>query len=84
MFRTKSNIYDGAFFTLFKPYFRNILNSIELPSGFIFYTTNPLVKKVSTLKALGEKVYCEKWNIFFSKFKITQWIGVINKEGFLN
>ena len=66
MFRTKSNIYDGAFFTLVKPYFRNVLNSFELPSGFIFYTTNPLVKKISTLR------------------KITEWIGVINKEGFLN
>ena len=28
------------FFTLVKPYFKNVLNSIELPYGSIFYTTH--------------------------------------------
>ena len=43
--RTKSNIYSEAFFTLVKPYFKNVLNSIELPLGSFFYTTHPFVKK---------------------------------------
>ena len=29
IFRTKLNIYDGAFFTSVKPYFKNVLNWIE-------------------------------------------------------
>ena len=37
--RTKLNIYDGAFFTLVKPYFKNVLDLIILPLGSIFYTT---------------------------------------------
>ena len=40
IFRTKLNIYDGAFFTSVKPYFKNVCNSIK----FIFYTTRPFVK----------------------------------------
>ena len=36
IFRTMSNIYDGAFFTSVKPYFKNVLNSIELSLGSIF------------------------------------------------
>ena len=31
IFRTKLNIYDGAIFTSVKLYFKNVLNSIELP-----------------------------------------------------
>ena len=58
IFRTKSDIYDGAFFTSVKPYFKNVLNSIKLPLGSIFYTTHPFVKKPITLKTLGEKVFC--------------------------
>ena len=50
IFRTKSNIYDGAFFTSVKPYFKNVLNSIELPLGSIFCTTHPFVKKLTTVK----------------------------------
>ena len=53
-FRTKLNIYDGAFFTLVKPYFKNVHNSIKLPLGSIFYTTHPFVKKLTTLKTLGD------------------------------
>ena len=56
IFRTKSNIYSGAFFTSVKPYFKNVLNSIELPLRSIFYTTHPFVKKLTTLKNSGEKV----------------------------
>ena len=56
IFRTKSNIYGGAFSPSVKPYFKNVLNSIELPLGSIFYTTHPSVKKLTTLKTSGEKV----------------------------
>ena len=58
IFRAKSNIYDGAFFTSVKPYFKNVLNSIELPLGSIFCTTHSFVKKITTMKTLGEKVFC--------------------------
>ena len=58
IFRIKSNIYNGAFFTLVKPYFKNVLSSIELPLGSIFYTTHLVVKKVTTVKTSGEKVFC--------------------------
>ena len=57
IFRTKSDIYDGAFFTSVKLYFKNVLNSIKFPLGSIFYTTHPFVKKPTTLKTLGEKVF---------------------------
>ena len=45
------------FFTLVKPYFKSVLNSIKLPLGSIFYTTHPFVKKLTTVKTLGEKVF---------------------------
>ena len=70
IFRTKSNIYRGAFFISVKPYFKNVLNSIELPVGSIFYTTHPFMKKLTTLKPLGEKVLTVEL-FFFSKFEIT-------------
>ena len=68
---TKLNIYSGAFFTSVKPYFKNVLNLIELPLGFIFYATHPFVKKLTTLKTLGEKVLTMEH--FFPKFEIMQW-----------
>ena len=37
-----------VFFTSVKPYFKNLLNSIELPLGSIFYATHPFVKKPTT------------------------------------
>ena len=46
------------FLTLVKPYFKNILNSIELPLGSTFYTTHPFVKKLTAVKTSGEKVFC--------------------------
>ena len=58
IFRTKSNIYDGPFFTLVNPHFKNILNLIELALGSIFYATHPFVKKLTTLKTSREKVLC--------------------------
>ena len=83
MFRTKSNIYDGtnftsniydgADFTSVKPYFKNVINSIKLPLGCIFYTTLSFAKKPFV-----------KNRAIFSKFEITQWNAVISKEGFLN
>ena len=69
IFRTKSNIYSEAFFISVKPYFKNVLNSIELPVGSIFYATHPFMKKLTTLKTLGEKVLTMEH--FFSKFEIT-------------
>ena len=63
--RTKSNIYDGAFFTLVKPYFKNVLNSIDLPLGSIFRTTQSFVKKFATVKTLGEKVFFSTIEHFF-------------------
>ena len=77
IFKTKLNIHNGAFSTLVKPFFNNVLNnvfnSIELPLGSIFYTTHSFVK------TLGGK----SQQFFFSKFEIMQCIGVINR-GFLN
>ena len=46
------------FFTSVKTYFKNVLNSIELPLDSIFYTTHPFIKKLTTVKALGVKVFC--------------------------
>ena len=69
IFRTKLNIYDGAFFTSVKPYFKNVLNSIELHLSSLFYTTHPFVKKLTTLKT--QKFSCEfceiSWNTFFTE-----------------
>ena len=56
IFGTKSNIYSGAFFTWGKPYFENVLSSIELPLGSSFCTTHPFVKKLTTVKTSGKKV----------------------------
>ena len=72
IFRTKLSIYNGTFFTSVKPYFENILNLIELPLGCSFFTTHPFAKKLTTLKTLGEKVYFNSREIFFSKFEIMQ------------
>ena len=58
IFRTKSNIYDRAFFSSIKPYFKNVLNSMGLPLGFIFCRTYPFVKKLTNVKTSGEKVFC--------------------------
>ena len=71
-----------VFFTSVKPYFKNILNSIKLPLGSIFYT--PFREKTyNSEKVLEEKVFLLKWDTFFSKFEIMPWNGVINREGFV-
>ena len=57
-FRTKSHIYDGAFFTSVEPYFKNVRKVIELPLGSIFWTMHPFAEKLETVKTLGEKVVC--------------------------
>ena len=55
IFRTKLNIHDGAFFTSVKPYFKNVLNSIELPFRFHFLHNS---WKNLQVKTSGEKVFC--------------------------
>ena len=82
-FRTTPNIYDGAFFTSVKPYFKNVLNLIELPLGSIFYTTHPFVKKLTSQKLQQKRSFVNHCT-FFLKFEIMQWNGIINKEGFLD
>ena len=46
------------FFYLGKPYSKNVPNLIELLLGSIFYTTNPFMKKLTTVKTLEKKVFC--------------------------
>ena len=55
------------FFTSVETYFKNVLNSIELPLGSILYTAHPLAKKLTTLKSSGEVIHYFKYygqNIF--------------------
>ena len=47
-----------SFFPSVKPYFKNVLNSIELSLGSIFYVTHPFVKNLTTVKTSGEKIFC--------------------------
>ena len=65
-------------FTSVKPYFKNVLSSIELPLGSIFYATHPFVKKLRTVKTGREILLLMIEQYFFFE------IGIINKEGFLN
>ena len=37
---------------------KNVLNSIKLHLGSIFYKTHPFVKKLTTVKTSREKVFC--------------------------
>ena len=83
-FRTKSNSYDVAFFTSVQPYFKNVLNSVKLPLGSVFYATHPFVKNLQLRKLWEKKSFVNNGTCFFSKFEIMQWKFVINKEGFLN
>ena len=45
-----------------------------MPLGSIFTQLTHFMKKLSTLKTSGEKVF------FFSKFEITQWNGTVTKK----
>ena len=67
--QNKSNIYDRGFFTSVKPYFENVRNLIDLQLGSIFYTTHPFMKKLTTVKTLGEKVFCYQWNNFYVEIR---------------
>ena len=58
IFRTKPDIYDGAFFASVKLYSKNVLNLIKFPLGSIFYSTHPFVKKPTTLETSTEKIFC--------------------------
>ena len=40
-----------------KPYFKNVLNSVELPLGCIFHTADSFMKKLTTMKTSGEKSF---------------------------
>ena len=70
IFRTKLNIENGAFFTLVKPYFKNVLNLIELPLGYSFCTTHPFVKKLANVKTLGESLLLTIEQFFFRISKL--------------
>ena len=72
------NINDGAFFTSVKPYFKNVLNSIELPLSSIFYTSHPFLKKTYNSENFRRKSLLLTMEHFFSKFEITQWNGTFN------
>ena len=90
IFRTKLNIYNGAFFTSVKPYFKNVLNSIELPLGCIFYTTHrsslPEVfcKKgvlINFTKFTGKHL-CQ--SLFFNKVFLWKLWKLLEKKSFAN
>ena len=69
IFRTKSNIYSGLFFTLVKPYFNNILNLIKLPLGSIFYLTHLFMEKTYNSKNFGRKSLNDG-TLFFQNSKL--------------
>ena len=70
IFKTKLNIYNGAFFSLVKPYFKSILNSIELPLGSIFWTTHPFAKNLTTENFRRKSLLLTIEQFLFSKFEI--------------
>ena len=65
----KQRSYNGAFFTLVKLYFKNILNSIKFPLGSVFCTTNNFVKKFTTVKTLHEKYFVNNRTIFIVEIR---------------
>ena len=72
---------------LFPLWLNHILKTYLVRFNFlhsIFYTTHSFVKKLTTVKISGEKVFFNNRTIFFLKFEIMQWNGVIDKQGFLN
>ena len=54
------NIYDGAFLTSVKPYFKNLLNFIELPLSSILHTTHPFLEKTYNSKKLTNSKLCNR------------------------
>ena len=81
IFKTKLNICDGAFFTLVKPYFKNILNQITF--RFHFLHNSPFRKKT-----YDHEKSCSQWNNFFFEIRnySMEWHHhkKMNEEGFLN
>ena len=65
MFRTKLNIFDGAIFTSVKPYFKNVLNSIEFPLGSIFLHNSVFPEKTYNCKNVGRKSFVNNRTIIF-------------------
>ena len=65
MCRTKSSNYHGAFFASVKPYFKSVLNSMELPLGCIFCTTHSFLKKLATVKTSGENSFVNNRTSYF-------------------
>ena len=56
------------FFISVKPYFKNILNSIELPLGCIFYATQSFVKKAYNCEKFWRKSLLLIEHCFFCFF----------------
>ena len=68
--------------TSIKPYFKNVLNSVELLLGSIFYTTHPFVKKLATLKTLEEVTHYFEYygqNIF-SRITVLYLIAKVERK----
>ena len=57
-------------FTSVKPYFKNVLNLIELPLGSIFYKTNSFVKKLTTENFESKKLLLTMEQYFFRNSKL--------------
>ena len=53
-----------------KPYFKNVLNSIELPLISFFYTTHSFLKKLKTLKLREKKSFVNNGTFFFQNSKL--------------
>ena len=68
IFRTTSNIYIGAFFTLVKPYFKNKLNPIELSLSSFFKQLTLSWKNLQLWK-LWEKKSLVNNGTFFLKLR---------------
>ena len=66
------------------PLNQNVLNSIKLLLGCIFYITHFFAKKLTTENFWRKSILLRIEQIFLSKFEITQWNAVMSKEGFLN
>ena len=88
VFRTKLNIYNGAFFTLVKPYFKNVLNSIALLLGSNFLHNSLFHEKTDNCENFGRKSLFLAMEQFFIEIRnyAMEWRHhkKMNKEGLLN
>ena len=65
------SIYIGAFFTSVKPYFKNVLNSIELPlSSFSLRNSNLSWKNLQLWKLREKKSFVNNGTFFFRNSKL--------------